>query len=100
MKILNFCSLPGSDSVYKVVCQNVGNTQFEVRSFMELTPLNEEGNKITLDAQTFPLFPEQTRYVKFSIPESVPKGKYNAIAIVEAGGDTPLEAAQAIIEVK
>ncbi len=100
LKVLNFYAIPGSNKEYGVVCQNVGNCQFDARSYIELTPLNEDGKKITIEPKTFPVFPGQRRYIKFSIPESVAKGKYNAVAIVEAGSEAPLEAAQAIIEVK
>ena len=100
IRILNFCALPGSKQEYRVICQNVGNIQYDARSYIEMTPLTEEGEKITIKPVNFPIFPEQTRYVTFTIPESVPKGKYNAVAIVDGGTDSPVEAAQAIIEVK
>ncbi|MBX9784857.1 MAG: hypothetical protein K2X48_16325 [Chitinophagaceae bacterium] len=87
------------DSIYRITCQNTGQVQLRCKSYIELTNLTD-GKKTVINAEEFPMFPEQKRYVDFVIPSSLPKGKYNVIAAVDAGYDLPLEAAQKVIEIK
>ena len=88
-----------ADSVYRIECQNTGDVQLKCNSFIELSNV-ADGSKVTLDPVDFPLFPEQKRYVDFILPKNMVKGKYTMTAMVDAGEDVPLEAAQKMIEIK
>ncbi len=100
IKMLSFDPKPNAgDSIYRIVCQNTGAVQLQCKSYLELSSM-EDGKKIRLNNDDFPMFPEQKRYIDYKIPGNVPKGKYNVLAVVDAGEDLPLEAAQAVIEVK
>jgi hypothetical protein len=49
----------------------------------------------------FKILPDQVRNIDFIIPDTVPKGKYTAVAMIDANDDeVPLEAAQLEIELK
>lgn len=100
LQMLSFEAQPNSnDSVYRVVCQNTGDIQFRCKGFMELQNL-DDGKKYKLEVNEFPLFPEQKRFVDFTIPATIPKGKYSVMAALDAGADMPLEAAQKTIVIK
>jgi hypothetical protein len=45
------------------------------------------------------MFPEQVRYIDFSLPQQLAKGKYTLTGIIDAGNDVPLEAGQLTIEI-
>jgi len=87
------------DSVYRIECKNVGQAQVHCKSFMELMNTGN-GKKYQLTPVEFPLFPEQVRYIDFVLPATLEKGKYTVTAVVDAGEDVPLEAAEKIIEIK
>jgi hypothetical protein len=62
---------------------------------------SETGERVSLDPQVVPMFPKQERYVDFTLPSTLPKGKYTAIALVDANDDeVPVEAAEKEIIVK
>ena len=99
IKMLSFAAKPNTnDTAYRIVCENSGSIQLTCKSYIELSNL-ANGEKTILNYPNFPLFPGQKRYVDFVLPSNLPKGKYAAVAIVDAGSDLPLEAAQATIEV-
>ena len=83
---------------YRLVCQNSGKTQLQCSGYVELFSL-QDGSKIRLPSQEFPMFPEQVRYIDFSLPQQLTKGKYTLTGIIDAGNDVPLEAGQLTIEI-
>ncbi|RYZ51281.1 MAG: hypothetical protein EOP49_12090 [Sphingobacteriales bacterium] len=99
IKIFDLLPVAGTNNVYKVLCQNTGQTMIDCKSYIELNSLTD-GNKIKLDPIEFPMFPLQRRYVMFELPPSVPKGKYSALAVLDGGEDIALEAVEGMIEVK
>ena len=45
------------------------------------------------------MFPEGKRILKFIIPETIPKGKYSALAVLDIGEDEELQAIEKTIEI-
>lgn len=99
MRMLGFENVAGSANTYRITCRNTGEVQIECKSYLELMNLTT-GIKTKIDSPEFPMFPRQTRFINFDLPDSLPKGKYQVIAAVDAGEDVPLEAAQKTIEIK
>lgn len=99
MRMLSFENVEGQPNTYRITCRNNGDVQIECKSYLELMNLTT-GVKTKIDSPDFPMFPKQTRFVNFDLPESLPRGKYQVIAAVDAGEDIPLEAAQKTIEIK
>lgn len=100
LRMMDFDVKPNSqDSIYRIVCQNVGDVQVSCKSYIELSNV-ADGKKITVEPVEFPMFPNQKRYVDFALPANLPKGKYTLLAAVDGGNDLPLEAAQKTIEIK
>jgi len=99
IKMLSFSEIPGKN-VYRVDCKNLGGVQLLTKFSLELSS-NETGAKTALEPRMIPLFPKQERYVDFELPSNLPKGKYTAIALIDAGeDDIPIEAAQKEIIIK
>jgi hypothetical protein len=99
IKLLDFQSLHGDKMKYRISCENKGETQLHCTSYLEVVSL-ETNERIKLPAQEFPIFPEQVRYLDFELPSSLSKGKYLVTAIIDAGMDIALEAAQLQIEIQ
>jgi len=99
MKVISLSPIPNATNLYQVYCQNVGDIMLECKAYIELTSL-ADGKKIKLDAVEFPTFPAQKRYVIFQLPLNLPKGKYSALAVIDAGEDLSLEAVETNIEIK
>ena len=98
VKVLDLKANPLMPNTYDLVCQNTGDVMIECKAHLELATANGEQTK--LDFIEFPMFPGQKRYVTFELPKNMPDGKYNAIGILDAGEDLPLEAVESTIEVK
>jgi hypothetical protein len=90
---------PKEPDAYRLLCQNTGQLMLECKSYLELASM-ADGKKIKLDPVEFPVFPQQRRYVTFELPADLPKGKYSAMAVLDAGEDLSLEAVESVIEVK
>lgn len=99
VKVFDMKPAANSANTYQVLCQNTGKVMVECRSYVELASL-ADGKKIKLDAVEFPMFPSQRRYVSFELPKDLPKGKYSALAVLDAGEDVSLEAIETEIEIK
>ncbi len=100
LKMLSFSPVPGPGNVYRIACKNIGGVELNAKFSIELSS-QESGTKTTLDPITAPLFPQQSRYVDFTLPGKLPKGKYTAVALVDAEDDSvPIEAAEKEIVVK
>jgi len=99
IKIYDLKPVPKTTNVYQVSCQNTGKVMVDCRSYIELASL-ADGSKTKLDAVEFPMFPNQKRYVSFELPKELAKGKYSALAVLDAGEDVSLEAIETEIEVK
>lgn len=98
VKVLDLKANPLIPNTYDLVCQNTGDVMIECKAHLELATASGEQTK--LDFIEFPMFPGQKRYVTFELPKNMPDGKYNAIGILDAGEDLPLEAVESTIEVK
>jgi len=92
---------PSADAVntYRILCQNTGKIMVDCKSYLELASL-ADGKKTKIEAGEFPMFPDQKRFVSFELPKDLPKGKYSALAVLDAGEDVPLEAVEKEIEIK
>ncbi len=99
IRLLKVSSLPGAENRYRLICQNTGGTQLQCSGYIELFSL-QDGSKMRLPSQEFPLFPEQVRYIDFTLPEQLAKGKYTLTGIIDAGNDVALEAGQLTIEIR
>lgn len=99
VKVIDLKPVPKTNNVYQVLCANTGKVMVECRSYLELAALSD-GKKTKLDPVEFPMFPGQRRYVAFELPKGLPKGKYSALAVLDAGEDVSLEAIETEIEVK
>lgn len=97
LKLLQFITNNNERNKYRMICQNTGQTQLHCTGYLELSSLTD-GSRIKLPAIEFPMFPDQIRYLDFTIPESTPKGRYTLTGIIDAGEEVPLEAAQLLIE--
>lgn len=99
VKVFDLKASDSQKNTYLLLCQNTGKTMLECKSYLELASL-ADGKKTKLDNIEFPIFPDQKRYVTFELPADMPKGKYSALAVVDAGEDLSLEAVESVIEVK
>lgn len=99
VKVFDLKPVPKTTNVYQLLCANTGKVMVDCRSYLELASL-ADGKKIKLDPVEFPMFPSQKRYVVFELPKDVAKGKYSALAVLDAGEDVSLEAVETEIEVK
>lgn len=88
-----------NNSTYRIECKNTGGAQVRCKSNIELINTST-GKKTSLTAVEFPMFPDQKRYIDFTLPSTLEKGKYTIVATVDAGEDVPLEAAEKTIEIK
>ena len=84
---------------YQLLCRNTGDVMLHCKSYLELT-LMKDGTKTKLDPVEFPVFPAQKRYIVYDLPANLVKGKYSALAVVDAGEDISLEAVESTIEIK
>ena len=98
VKLIDFTSL-NENKKYRITCRNTGQTQIECNSYLELVSV-VDGTKTKLPKQEFPMFPNQTRYIDFTLPEEIQKGKYLITGVVDGGEELPLEVAQLSIEIK
>lgn len=99
VRILDVKADDSTENAYNIVCKNTGDIMLECKAYIEVTSITD-GKKTKLDAVEYPLFPGQKRYVLFELPKNLPKGKYSALAVIDAGEDMSLEAIESTIEVK
>lgn len=97
VQILDFKLPTDSARTCNLVCENTGKMQIEVNSYLELSNVSTN-ERTKVDFPQFPMFPGQKRVLSFHIPQSLPKGKYSIIGVVDAGSDIPLAAVQENIE--
>lgn len=98
-KAISLKAVEKEKNTYEFTMQNVGDVMLQSRAHLELTNV-ETGKEFKLNKTEFPVFPEGTRKVKFTIPDTIPTGKYSALAILDIGEDMPLEAVEKVIEIK
>jgi hypothetical protein len=98
-KALTLLPVTDEKNAYDFFMQNTGETMLQCNAHLELTNI-ETGKEIKLDRTEFPVFPEARRIVRLTIPDTVPKGKYSALAILDIGEDASLEAIERTIEIK
>jgi hypothetical protein len=99
VKVFDLSPVPDTKNEYRLLCQNTGKVMLECRSYLELASL-ADGTKTKIEVNEFPLFPGQPRYVNFELPNDLPKGKYSALGVLDAGEDVSLEAVESVIEIK
>lgn len=98
MQLINFQTLDSTKDRFRVICQNIGETQLQCTSYIEIVSL-QNGEKFKLNSKEFPIFPEQTRHIDFELPKKLTSGDYLITAIIDAGMELPLEAAQLQIKI-
>lgn len=99
MKMTDFKSLNDSNR-YRIESKNTGAVMLRCHYSIELSS-EETGEKTVVGPEEALVLPGQNRFVDLKLPDTLAKGKYTAIALIETGDDeVPLEAAQAEIEVK
>ena len=91
--------VPAEKNAYDFYMANTGETMLECKVHMELTNV-ETGKEYKLDRTEFPVFPASKRKVRLTIPDTVPKGKYSALAVLDTGEEAELEAVEKAIEVR
>lgn len=98
IKMVSFAKL--NDSTARIGCENTGKTSVECKVSVELTGTDTD-YKETFQREGLHILPGTKRLVDIKLPRTdVPKGKYNAIAIIDAGDDdVPLEASQTTFEI-
>lgn len=96
---VSFKAVENEKNTYEFVMKNVGEVMLQSKAHLELTNI-ETGKEYKLDKTEFPVFPEGIRKVTMTIPQTIPAGKYSALAILDIGEDRPLEAIEKVIEVK
>lgn len=99
VKVMDFKPVPGEQNTFQMICQNTGKVMTDCKAYVELVAL-ADGKKTKLEPVEFPMFPSQKRYVPFELPQGLPKGKYSALAVLDAGEDISLEAIEAEIELR
>lgn len=98
VKLIDFMAMGTDNKKLRVVCQNQGEVQLQCASQLEISSPN--GNQpIRLPRREFPLFPAQIRYIDYELPSTLTPGKYRLTAVLDAGTDIPLEAAQIEVEI-
>jgi P pilus assembly chaperone PapD len=96
--ITGFAADPAQPRTYLLSCRNTGKTMLGCKSYLELTSLQDQ-KKTRIDARELPMFPDQMRVISFRIPDSLPKGKYSMLGVIDAGDDVPLEVAEKTIDI-
>ncbi len=99
IKVIDITPAPDVKNAYRLLCQNTGKVMVECKSYLELASLTT-GEKTKIEANEFPMFPGQKRYVTFELPEKFPKGKYSALGVLDAGEDVSLEAVETTIDIQ
>jgi hypothetical protein len=95
-KAVSFKPVEGEEKSYELIMKNSGEVMLQCKAYVELTNI-ADGRQYKLDKIEFPVFPDGVRKIKFTIPGTVPAGKYSTLAIVDIGEDMPLEALEKII---
>ena len=99
IKMLDFTELAGQHK-YRIIGHNEAGVQLNGKFSIELANA-ETGERTVLGPLAAPLFPDQIRYMDFEVPANLPKGKYTAVALIDAGDDEiPVEAVQAEVTIK
>jgi P pilus assembly chaperone PapD len=86
-------------NTYEFAVANTGEVQLQCKATLTLTNTST-GEEIKLDRVEFPIFPEGKRVIRFPLPEKIAKGKYSALAILDIGEDSELQAIEKTIEIK
>lgn len=97
MKMMSFEKI--NDSTCRMLCHNTGDTRVLASASIELSSTESDFKEI-VRKEGMNILPGTKRNVDLVIPKTVPKGKYNVVAILDAGDDeVPLEAAQTTLEI-
>ena len=86
-------------NMYNFTMSNTGKAMLECKVHLVLTNL-ATGAETKLDDFDFPVFPDGKRIVKLAIPETLEKGKYSMLAVLDYDPDMPLEAIESSDEIK
>lgn len=98
-RALSLIADTAAKNTYNFSLANTGKTMLECKARLLLTNLSN-GAEIKLDEIEFPVFPDGKRIVKLVLPDTLPKGKYSMLAILEYDPDMPLEAIESSVEIK
>ena len=99
VKVIDITRSREEENTWLLLCQNSGKIMVECNAYLELAALSD-GKKTRIDVNEFPMFPGQRRYVSFKLPPDLPKGKYSALGVLDAGEDVSLEAVETTIEIR
>jgi hypothetical protein len=98
-KTISFKEVESEKNTYELKMRNTGNVMLRCKSYIELTDV-ATGKTYKTTPIEYPVFPDGTRKVKFTIDTDIPPGTYSALAILDLGEDVPLEAMEKVIKVK
>ncbi|MGE5519770.1 MAG: hypothetical protein ACM3VS_07585, partial [Candidatus Dadabacteria bacterium] len=98
VKAISLKQVRNEKNNYELLMKNTGDVMLQCKAYLELTNA-VDGKTFKTDKIEFPVFPEGVRKVKLTVPTSVPKGKYSALAIIDLGEDLPLEGIEKALEV-
>lgn len=82
-----------------IKAKNQGTGIAYCKAYVELTNLNT-GFQDKLLVKTFTIVPELTRTFSFELPESLEKGNYSAVGVIDYGSEEEIEAAELEFEIK
>lgn len=98
-RVISLKTDPAKKGTYYFTMANTGATMLDCKLRLEMTNM-ENGKIINLPTVEFPVFPDAKRTVDFTLPTDVPKGKYSFIALLDYSENMPLEAIEAVIDIK
>jgi P pilus assembly chaperone PapD len=82
-----------------IVTKNTGEAILDCATYIEFTNL-QTGSEERSKPSAFTVLPGGSRLMKFPIPDTLPKGRYTATAVVDIGRKDAVQAAEMDIEIK
>ena len=89
----------GAIRTLEVITKNTGDAILDCAAYIEFSNL-QTGYEERSKPAAFTVLPEGARLMKFSIPGTLPKGKYTVTAVVDIGSKEAVQAAEMDIEIK
>lgn len=100
MKMLSFAKLEGRKNTYRISSQNTGSVMLMCNYTLDITSV-ETGEKTSYAPDKVIVLPGRSRYMEFELPDTLKKGKYTAIAMINSEDeDVPIEASQSTIDIE
>ena len=89
----------GATRTLEVITKNTGEAILDCAAYLEFSNLQTGYEERTKPA-AFTVLPEGARLMKFTMPGTLPKGKYTVTAVVDIGSKEAVQAAEMDIEIK